>query len=116
MTEDDIQNEESIRDLFKKAFVDGSQYQVLTIILVRLGWFAADPAEVKPELHAFAGWLLRKIGAIHDVPGIPDLFDAQAHDLTLAMVRAANSQDLFELRKITSKGTKPDELELESRR
>jgi hypothetical protein len=116
MTEADIQNEETTRELFKKAFIDGSQYQVLTIILVRIGWFADNPADVSPELHAFGGWLLRRIGIIHDAKGIPDLFDAQAHDLTLAMTRAASTQDLLIMRQSINKGPKPDELDLESRR
>jgi ABC-type nitrate/sulfonate/bicarbonate transport system substrate-binding protein len=111
MTREAIENEEAIRELFRRAFLDKDQPQVLELVLARLGYFTDRPEDVRPELQAFANWLLRKCGIIHDERNSRDLFVAQAHNVAAALAKAANDEDLVEMKKAINKGPGPNELD-----
>lgn len=96
MTERDIQNAETTRELFRRAFLDKDQPQVLALILARLGYFADRPEAVKPELIAFGNWILAECGILHTVN--PSYFSAQIHDIAQALAATANTADLDALR------------------
>lgn len=91
----EVQNLEIARGLFRRAFLEKDQPQLLALFLSRLGYFATDPAAVNPDLLAFANWILAQCGILHEVEGTAQ---AQLHAFALALARAADDSDLALLR------------------
>jgi hypothetical protein len=93
-TQEALRNEETIRELFRKAFLDKEQPQVLALILVRLGYFAPEAQAINPDLVAVGNWILAECGILHRGPGAM----AQIHNIAESLARAANDADLENIR------------------
>lgn len=95
MTRQEVQNRELTRGLFRRAFLEKDQPQLLALFLARLGYFATDPQAVNPDLLAFANWILAQCGILHEIEGTAL---AQIHAFAAAVARAASDTDLASLR------------------
>lgn len=52
-----------LTEAFKRVFCTPDGETVLMHLLNRLGYFATDPAAIKPELISVANWILMEMGA-----------------------------------------------------
>jgi len=80
------QAEQEERKIFRRVFDTEDGKQVLTYILNECRYFAVEPNDMDPLLHAFCNRLLNKIGIIHS----HNLFED-----TAARVDNANDRDLL---------------------
>lgn len=105
-TLENVQNDEAIRALFRNAFLDKDQPQLLALMLDRLGYFADKPEAIKPELQAVGNWILEQCGILHTLS--PEFAGIQAQAFAVAIARTASDADLVARKVAINKGEKPD--------
>lgn len=61
--DEEVKEQKKLTQAFRRTFSGPDGQVVLMHLLNRLGYFATDPAVIKPENTAVANWILMEMGA-----------------------------------------------------